>query len=70
MTQKTYNALMARGFDSKTAYRISEDGYTLNDLKTLDINQLQLLNIPKESIDIILRENRPPIPPKTLDATR
>lgn len=67
MGKNTFNALMARGFDSETAHRLAEAGHTLNSLKTLDVNKLRSLNIPEELIDIILREKRPPIPPKTLD---
>jgi hypothetical protein len=32
----TVNALIARGFDSETANRLKQAGYTLNFLKSLD----------------------------------
>ena len=62
MGQKTFNALMERGFDSETANHLEKAGYTLNDLKKRDENDLRSLNIRQELIDIILREKRPPIP--------
>ena len=62
----TVNALMARGFDSETANRLKQAGYTLNSLKLLDENELRSLHIREELIDIILRKKRPPIPPETL----
>lgn len=62
MGQNTFNALMERGFDSETANRLDQAGYKLNDLKTLDKNELRSLNILEELIDILLRKKRPPIP--------
>jgi len=67
MGQKTFNALMERGFDSETANRLEKAGYTLSSLKTLDENELGCLKIRPELIDKILREKRPPIPPETLN---
>jgi len=66
MGKKTINALRKRGFDSETANRLEEAGHTVNSLKASDVNELRSLNIREELIDIILREKRPPIPPKTL----
>ena len=63
----TVNALMARGFDSETAKRLKQAGYTLNPLKSLDENELRSLKIREELIDIILREKRPLIPQETLN---
>jgi len=63
----TVNALRARGFDSETAKRLKQAGYTLNPLKSLDENELRSLKIREELIDIILREKRPPIPQETLN---
>jgi hypothetical protein len=63
----TVNALIARGFDSETAYRLKQAGYTLNSLKILDENELRFLKIREELIDIILRKKRPPIPQETLN---
>jgi len=63
----TVNALIARRFDSETATRLKQAGYTLNSLKSLDENELRSLNIRQELIDRILREKRPPIPPETLN---
>jgi len=45
MGQKTFNALMERGFDSETANRLEKAGYTLSSLTTLDDNKLIFLNI-------------------------
>ncbi|MEG4110032.1 HNH endonuclease signature motif containing protein [Microcoleus sp. S13_C5] len=67
MGQNTVKALMQRGFDSETANRLDQAGYKLNDLKTLDENELRSLNIPEELIDKLLREKRPPIPSETLN---
>jgi hypothetical protein len=62
MGQKTFNALMERGFDSETANCLEKAGHTLISLKNLDENKLRSLNIRQELMDIILREKRPPIP--------
>ena len=62
MGQKTFNALMERGFDSETANRLEKDGYTLNSLKLLEKHELRSLNIPEELIDLIRDEKRPLIP--------
>jgi hypothetical protein len=67
MGKKTFNALMRRGFDSETAHRLDSDGHTLNSLKSLDKNSLQSLKIPRELIQTLLQEPRPPIPPKILN---
>ena len=53
------NALIARGFDSETAHRLKQDGYTLNSLKNLKENELLSLNIREELIERILGEKRP-----------
>ena len=66
MGKETFNALMARGFDSETANRLESSGYTLNSLKALDADGLRALNIPEELIQSILRESRPQIPLETL----
>jgi len=63
----TVNALIARGFDSETANRLKQDGYTLNSLKNLKENELRSLNIREELIERILGEKRPPIPEKTVN---
>jgi len=67
MGQKTFNALMERGFDSETANCLEKAGHTLTSLKSLDENELRSLNIRQELIDIILREKRPPIPSETMN---
>jgi hypothetical protein len=67
MGQKTFNALMERGFDSERANRLEKAGYTLSSLTTLDENELISLNIPEELIDIIRDEKRPPIPSETMN---
>lgn len=64
---RTFNALMARGFDSEAAHRLTQAGYTLNSLKQLNAKQLLDLNIPSELIKILLQEPRPPIPSETLN---
>lgn len=66
MGKKTFNALIRRGFDSETANRLDNDGYSLRALKSLDRAGLQALNISEELTRTILQEPRPPIPPKTL----
>ena len=58
MGQKTFNALMERGFDSETANRLEKAGYTLSSLTTLDDNKLIALSISEELIDIIRDERR------------
>ena len=63
----TVNALMARGFDSETAKRFKQAGYTLNSLKSIDKNELRSINIRQELIDIILRGKRPPITSETMN---
>jgi hypothetical protein len=40
MGKNTFNALMARGFDSETANRLAKAGHTLTSLKTSDVNNL------------------------------
>lgn len=40
MSQRTFKALMARGFDVETANRLALKGYTLTKLKSLDRNKL------------------------------
>jgi|GEM_PF-1475075 len=67
MGQKTFNALMGRGFDSATAHHLVKEGYRLSDLTTLDEKTLISLNISEELIDIIRKEKRPPIPQETLN---
>lgn len=67
MGQKTFNALMQRGFDSETANRLVKDGYKLSDLTTLDEKTLISLNISEELIDIIRKGKRPPIPSETMN---
>ena len=67
MGQNTFKALMNRGCDSETANRLEKAGHTLNYLKTLDVNELHDLSIPQELIDIILQEERPPIPRTTMN---
>jgi len=67
MGQKTFNALMERGFDSETANRLEKDGYTLNSLKLLEKHELRSLNIPEELIDLIRDEKRPLIPSETMN---
>lgn len=62
MGQKTFNALMERGFDSETANRLVKEGYTLSSLTTLDEKTLSSLNISEELVDIIRKGKRPPIP--------
>ena len=48
MGQKTFNAIMERGFDSETANRLEKAGYTLSSLTTLDDNELISLNISEK----------------------
>ncbi|MEG4008937.1 HNH endonuclease signature motif containing protein [Microcoleus sp. Pol11C1] len=67
MGENTFKALMGRGFDTQTAKRLDQAGYTLNHLKTIDENELRSLNIREELIDRILREKRPPIPSERLN---
>lgn len=67
MGQKTFNALMELGFDSETANRLEQAGYTLSSLKTLDKNKLSSLNISEEYIEIILGGKRPPIPSQRMN---
>jgi len=67
MGQKTFNALMERGFDSETAHRLEKAGYTLSSLTTLDEKTLNSLNISEELIDIIRKAKRPPIPSETMN---
>lgn len=67
MGENTFKALMGRGFDTETAKRLDQAGYTLNHLKTIDENELRSLNIREELIDRILREKRPPIPSERLN---
>jgi hypothetical protein len=67
MGQKTFNALMERGFDSETANRLEKAGYTLSSLTTLDDNKLISINISEELIDIIRDEKRPAIPSETMN---
>lgn len=67
MSKKTFNALIARGFDSETANHLTSAGHTLNTLKNLDEHGLRVLNISEELIRVILREPRPPIPVETLN---
>ena len=62
MNQKTLKALVARGFDFQIATQLSNDGYTLARLKTMDESSLKSIGLTSEYIDIILREKRPPIP--------
>lgn len=64
---KTSDALMARGFDSKTAKLLEESGHTLKSLKSLNADELLALNISEELVHKILREPRPPIPPEILN---
>lgn len=67
MGQKTFNALMERGFDSETANCLEKAGYTVSSLRTLDDNELLSLNISEELIDIIRDEKRPAIPSETMN---
>ena len=67
MGQKTFNALMERGFDSETANRLEKGGYTLSSLTTLDEKTLSSLNISEELLDIIRKGKRPPIPSETMN---
>lgn len=67
MGQKTFNALMERGFDSETANRLEKAGYTLSSLTTLDEKTLSYLNISEKLVDIIRKGKRPPIPSKTMN---
>ncbi len=67
MGQKTFNALMERGFDSETANRLEKAGYTLSSLTTLDDNKLISLNIGEELIGIIRDKKRPVIPSETMN---
>jgi hypothetical protein len=59
MGEKTFNALLERGFDSETANRLEKAGYTLSSLTTLDENKLIFLNIFEELIDIIRGRKTP-----------
>ena len=67
MGQKTFKALMERGFDSETANRLEKDGHTLSSLTTLKEEELQDLDIKEEYIEILLREKRPLIPPQRMN---
>jgi len=67
MGEKTFNALMERGFDSETANCLEKAGYTLSSLTSLDDNELLSLNISEELIDIIRKGKRPPIPSETMN---
>jgi hypothetical protein len=62
MKDKTYNALLARGFDSKLADILTENGYTVTNLKSKDLETLLRLGIPEEIALNLTRESRPPIP--------
>lgn len=64
--KSSYNALIARGFDSNLAKYIVNQGYTLGRLQTLDSKLLKKIGINESLIEILQKENRPPIPDDTL----
>lgn len=66
LDQRSFKALMARGFDSKLAQQLVNDGYTISKLKSKTVTELKNLGI-KDSHARELKENkRPPIPAKTV----
>jgi hypothetical protein len=67
MNKRTFMALVTRGFDSDTAYRLTSENHTLQSLKSLNKTELRSLGISEELIQVILQEIRPPIPPKILN---
>lgn len=67
MGKRTYNALMARGFDSETANRLDSARHTINSLKLRSADELAALNISEKLIRTISVESRPPIPSEILN---
>jgi hypothetical protein len=57
----TEKALLARGFDSKLAASIRQRGYTLESLKGADDETLSGLGLSKAQVEMLRREQRPPI---------
>ncbi|KQT25933.1 hypothetical protein ASG22_04340 [Chryseobacterium sp. Leaf405] len=66
MNNRSFNTLLSRGFDSNLAKQLLENGYNLTKLKNLDKDSLLKINIPEKIISNILKEDRPPIPTKTI----
>jgi hypothetical protein len=62
MMNRTYNALIARGFDSDLARSLVQEGYSITKLKSSNIDFLLELGIPETDALNLLQERRPPIP--------
>lgn len=66
MSKKTLNAFIARGVESKLASSLAESGLTLTKLKYLKLEELVKLGLTNEVSKSIFKEQRPPIPSKTV----
>ena len=64
---KTAKALLARGISSDLAVNIANMGYTISDLKQLDILNLKKLGFNDRFIEDLRSEKRPPIPNQTVN---
>ncbi|MWV43402.1 hypothetical protein GRF59_07125 [Paenibacillus sp. HJL G12] len=63
----TVRALMQRGISDDFAKKIVSNGYSLEKLKQMKVEELLELGFSQESAEIINKEKRPPIPSKTLN---
>lgn len=66
MSKATVNAMLARGFDSRTAKALAKHGYTLNKLKSLSLAKLKSLGLRDDLAQEVQKGGRPPIPTDTL----
>ena len=64
--QRSFKALMARGFDIKLSQQLVNDGYTISKLKSKTVTELKSLGIEDSHARELKRNKRPPIPTKTV----
>jgi len=65
-SESTYHALLARGIDSATANHLIDSKISLNKLKTLSLDKLLRCGLNENQANLILKEERPPIPIETV----
>lgn len=66
MSNRTYTALLARGFDSALATELANKKLSISKLKKLSDSKLKSLGLSDEQINTITKEPRPPIPTNTM----